>query len=274
MWDSLLIIIALASCAVACLFLFVWWLERRCQGADLSNGPTPSAPRANRSTTTKLSGLLIATCLSVNSGCSTTPAGPSGAIDSADASIQGADGHVATAATQTAAAQAEVRAAIPLSTPAATPHLKTADGQLTRALIELPLARADLKATQASLTTAKAESAALEADRDKWEAKYKGQWLAGKSWAVIWSLAIGLGLLLIAAAMLNFYTDIFVIPLKVFGGWIAHIFGGTIKAIRDLCAGMWTELASLFKKNTPVILPPQIYPDPKMYVPPLIQPPL
>ncbi len=270
MWDFLdqeLTLIALVMCALACWCLFVWWLEQRCTGADLTVGQRRGGPQVNRSSTTKLSVLLIATCLCVNSGCSMTPHGPSGSIDTADTNVGDADKHVENATGDITNARNEIRNAIPLTVPPVTARLKTADGFAAHALIELPLARADLKATQASLATAKAESAALEADRDKWEAKYKGQWLAGKSWAVIWSLAIGLALLLIAAALLNFYTDIFVIPLKIFGGWVAHIFGGTIKAIRDLFAGLWTELASLFKKKPPVILPPTIYPDTLMSIP-------
>ncbi len=264
MWFFLGLLCGLiAGCGIFAALLF--WLSWGEVVAELDNGQRVDSSLRDLSSTTPPSGILIAICLLVSLSCGgcQSQAGPrtQAALTAADTTVQGADDHVATAVAQTTTAQTEVRTAIPLSTPAATPHLKTADGQLTLALIELPAARADLKSAMASLATAKAEAAALAADRDAWQHKYESQWFAGKFWKAFWVVVIGGSVLLIIMAFLNIKTDLFVVPFEHIGKWISDVFAGTVKAFWNVCVGVWTELASLFKKKpspTPTTLPTSV----------------
>ncbi len=256
------------------------WLSLGCLFAafilgGVTRGPKADSPRAHPSITAKTvrSLLAIATCWLVSlscSGCSSLGSGPSKALPAAGvnsksigdhiASVLGHAGEITSCANKGLALVDDMRAG-KLAADVALPEIRQQFVQInTEAMatkVELTAAQEDRAKLDAQLAAAQKEYTAATERADKWEAKYKGQWLAGKSWAVIWSLAIGLGLLLIAAALLNFYTDIFVIPMHLFGVWIAHIVGGTVKALRDLIGGTWSELASLFKKK-PTPPPPPI----------------
>ncbi len=210
---------------------------------------------------TRYFAILMLLCWLV-SGCTSLRSSPSKAIDSADSHVTSADDHVAAATSHAQTAQAEVRTAIPLSPPAVVPHLKIADSHITQTITEDNAARADNAATQKDLATAKADAVALAADRDKWEGKYKGQWFAGKFWAAFWVVVISGSLILIGVLLLNFYTDLFVVPLAHLGKWAVDIIASTIKAAKNVIGGVWNELASLFKRKPSPPAPTGLSPTP------------
>jgi hypothetical protein len=213
---------------------------------------------------TRLNGFFLATAFLLAMTSCQSGGGPSQTLPDATiasqavgASIQSADDHVAAAATQAKGAQTEVRTAIPLTLPPASSHLRTADGQLTQVQGELTAARAQLHdalqsnvQVQAELVKATQELATITADAKKYRDKYDNQWFAGKFWTAFWVTMISLALIIIGCLVLNYYTNIFVVPLQHIGKWIADIFSSTVKAAWNVVSGIWTELASLFKKKS------------------------
>jgi hypothetical protein len=179
-------------------------------------------------------------------------------------SVETASSHVASAATHAATAQEQVRETIPLvvSIPVATRKLTVAD-------TEIGDTRVELGATQAALTTAKAENAKLqtllksagdernqlsgqitEANEraDKYEKKYDDAWVGGaaKRWA--WFVGSGISIIVIIAGILNVKYDLFVIPFQIAGRILRWI----VKAIAGLFVSAWKAMFGA-KETTPKV---------------------
>jgi hypothetical protein len=205
-----------------------------------------------------LAGILL---LALTNGCA--GGGPSKALPEAQANaatiaehVTSADTHMGAVESHVDKAQGEVRAAMPSTTQPAAGHLKNADAELTAAKAEAATARAESKAAkdevqslQGNLEDAQQEHAKALAQAKEYKDRYDNQWFAGKFWRAFWIVAISVTLIVVACLALNFYTDLFVVPLRHIGQWVADMLASTVKAVRELVAGIWNEIASLFKKK-------------------------
>lgn len=84
--------------------------------------------------------------------------------------------------------------------------------------------------------------------REAAEKKYHDAWLGGRTWAWIRGISLTLGIIAVAALLLNYYTDAFVIAAKPVVWAVVGVIGGFCKFCWHALVSLVEGIAKLFKR--------------------------